>query len=70
MTPEVVQPEWQIDPFGRSDKHIEIRGPGLTLMVDYDDVDHDDVDTRVEQLLTTLNAATLLPHLGTGPSNV
>lgn len=43
-----------------ADKFFDITGPssfegGLTLRVDYDDVDHDRVDREVEKLLKILN---------------
>ncbi len=37
------------------DKWVEIEGPGLSIRVDYDDVDHNTVEKNVKKMLKILN---------------
>jgi len=43
-----------VEPHSRADKQIVIYGP-LTLFVDYDDVNHDEVDEQMRRLVQILN---------------
>lgn len=44
------------EPFTTIDKDIAILGPGgLSISVDYDDVDHDQVRAATEKMLRILN---------------
>lgn len=50
------KPVWSIQPHDSVDKHFEIYGPlDLVLKVDYDDVNHDQVDADTELLVAFLN---------------
>ncbi len=43
------------EPFSTIDKEIRVRGPGIDLRVDYDDVDHLDVRRQLRRMLEILN---------------
>ena len=47
-----------LQPYTRIDKFITINGPGLDIMIDYDDVDHDLVDKQVKLLMAALKVNT------------
>lgn len=48
--------KFAIDEYGGHDKAILVEGPGdLRLMVDYDDVNHYEVDILLGELVRTLN---------------
>lgn len=50
-------PPFEIEPHTKTDKSFIVRGPGdLLLEVDYDDVDHDEVDRNVEAMVNLLNS--------------
>lgn len=44
-----------IEPHTTIDKQFAINGPDVTLLVDYDDVDHSSVDKAVKRLVKILN---------------
>lgn len=50
--------EWEAVPYSMIDKVITVYGPDdLVLSVDYDDVNHEEVDKRIPWLLNVLNWA-------------
>ena len=53
VTPDAV---WKVEPHTTTDKWFPIIGPGgFELRVDYDDVDHADVDRKAENMVSALN---------------
>lgn len=47
---------WTIEPHTHADKHFTVTGPGdVRLYVDYDDVNHDEVDREIEKMVRNLN---------------
>lgn len=54
---------FRIDPYKSYDKSIIIHGPGdLILEVDYDDVNHDEVEQQVSEIVSALNRHWELNH--------
>lgn len=50
------KPLFEIDRYTSYDKKIPIQGPGdLRLLVDYDDVDQDEVRPAMEKMVAILN---------------
>lgn len=48
--------QWKTEPYDGADKQIVIYGPGTLLVyVDYDDVDHDEVDAMMPKIVEALN---------------
>lgn len=47
---------FEVAPYDRSDKWIHVQGPGdLSFEVDYDDVNHDEVEQSLPKMLAILN---------------
>lgn len=46
---------FNITPHTVADKTFAIEGPGITLLVDYDDVDHEEVEGRAQDVVHLLN---------------
>ena len=47
--------KWTIEPHDGADKQFVINGP-LPLIIDYDDVNHGEVDALAESVVAILNA--------------
>ena len=57
---------FRVDEYAGHDKSITVVGQGLTLSVDYDDVDHPYVDAAIPRLVEALNCgAFIAPIAGT-----
>jgi len=46
---------FKIEPHDHADKEFAIVGECITLLVDYDDVDHDEVDKEARRIVRALN---------------
>jgi hypothetical protein len=46
---------FKIQPHDHADKSFDIEGPGIRLTVDYDDVNHDEVDELAQIVVRCLN---------------
>lgn len=44
-----------LEPFEPWKKDIAISGPGIELLVDYDDVDHEEVEKNANKVVEILN---------------
>jgi hypothetical protein len=47
---------FELIPHTKIDKLITIKGPGIDIMIDYDDVDHKVVDKQVKLLMEILES--------------
>lgn len=55
--------KWTIEPHTTLDKRFQVTGPDdLVLYVDFDDVNHEEVDQQVTEMVATLNAETECLH--------
>lgn len=47
---------WEIEPHSKADKHFTVTGPGdFRMYVDYDDVNHEEIDATAEEMVRVLN---------------